>query len=66
MTVENEIRALAIEYSDKLKKVIDERVEEMKSDDFSHYLIYQVLGISDQEDHLIDLIRTRVGFFTNT
>lgn len=62
MTVENEIRTLATEYSERLKMVIDERVEEMKSDDFSHYLIYQVLGISGQEGHLIDLYQNKGRF----
>ena len=62
MTVENAIRTLATEYSDRLKKVIDERVEEMKSDDFSHYLIYRVLGITDEEGYLIDLYQNKGRF----
>lgn len=62
MTVEKEIRSLATEYSVRLKKVIDERVEEMKSDDFSHYLIYQVLGIADEEGRLIDLYQNKGRF----
>lgn len=62
MTVEHAIRNLAAEYSDRLKKVIDERVERMKSDDFSHYLIYQILGISNQEGHLIDVYQKK-GWF---
>ena len=59
MTVEHEIRNLASAYSDRLKKVIDKRVEEMKFDDFSHYLIYQVLGISNQESHLIGVYQNK-------
>jgi hypothetical protein len=62
MTVENEIKTLATEYSDRLKKAIAARVEEMKSDDFSHYLIYRVLGITDQEGHLIDLYQNKGRF----
>ena len=48
------INALAIEYSINLKKVMDERVLEMESDDNSHYLLYRVLGVSDTEGKLID------------
>ena len=34
--IEETIRLLARKYADRLKKVIDERLEEMKSDDRSH------------------------------
>ena len=34
----------------------------MKADDKSHYLIYQVLGISDKEGHLIDLYQNKGRF----
>lgn len=49
-----EIEALAQTYSDNLKIKIDERKEEMKQDDTSHYLIYRVLGISSKDGQLID------------
>lgn len=49
-----EIEALAQTYSDNLKTKIDERKEEMKQDDTSHYLIYRVLGISSKDGQLID------------
>lgn len=62
MTIENAIRTLATKYADQLKKVIDKRVEEMKSDDFSHYLIYRVLGITDEEGHLIDIYQNKGRF----
>lgn len=52
--VRKAIRDLAKKYSDELKKQIDLRVEEMKEDDNSHYLIYQVLGIAEEEGALID------------
>lgn len=48
------IEKLAEVYSVNLKNRIDIRIEEMKADDNSHYLIYRVLGISRQEGQLID------------
>ena len=38
------------------------RVAEMKEDDKSHYLIYQVLGITDQEGELIDVYQNKGRF----
>jgi hypothetical protein len=49
-----EIEKLAEKYSRELKSQIDGRIEEMKEDDNSHYLIYQVLGIPADEGALID------------
>ncbi|MGR3319513.1 MAG: ApaLI family restriction endonuclease [Candidatus Anammoxibacter sp.] len=49
-----QIEKLAEEYSANLKTKIDERKEEMKADDTSHYLIYRVLGISSKNGKLID------------
>ncbi len=37
-------------------------MEEMKEDDKSHYLIYQVLGITDKEGYLIDLYQNKGRF----
>jgi hypothetical protein len=48
------IRNLADEYRTNLNLKIIARKEEMKKDDNSHYLIYQVLGISNDEGMLID------------
>ena len=53
---------LADEYSEELKKRVDERIEEMKDDDNSHYLIYRVLGVSDEEGNLIDLYQNKGRF----
>jgi len=49
MSIENEIRRLADKYANNLKARVDQRVQEMESDDNSHYLIYQVLGVTDEE-----------------
>ena len=62
LSIEEKIQKLANEFAKQLKKKIDQRVEEMKEDDHSHYLIYQVLGISDEEGRLIDLYQNKGRF----
>jgi hypothetical protein len=62
MTIEEELRALADKYAKALKGKIDARVEEMKRDDHSHYLVYQVLGVTDEEGHLIDVYQNKGRF----
>lgn len=62
MTIKQKIKELAKKYSDNLKSKIDSRMEEMEEDDKSHYLIYQVLGISDEEGRLIDLYQNKGRF----
>lgn len=62
MNVRDEIRALADEYARQLKEKIDERVGDMDADDKSHFLIYQVLGVSDEEGHLIDVYQNKGRF----
>jgi hypothetical protein len=60
--IEETIRLLARKYGNGLKNAIDQRMEEMKSDDRSHFLIYQVLGVSDQEGRLVDEYQNRGRF----
>jgi len=62
MNIEQKIKDLAKNYADNLKSKIENRAEEMKSDDKSHYLVYQVLGVSDEEGHLIDLYQNKGRF----
>jgi len=62
MTIEQNIRAIAAKYAQSLKERIDARVEEMKGDDRSHYLIYQVLGITDEEGEQIDVYENKGRF----
>ena len=62
MAIVDEIRKLAIQFSKDLKEKIDQRVEEMETDDTSHFLIYRVLGVSDQEGHLIDVYQNKGRF----
>lgn len=56
------IKALADQYANNLKNKVDIRIEEMKNDDNSHYLIYRVLGVSDKEGNLIDLYQNKGRF----
>ncbi|RGS74303.1 ApaLI family restriction endonuclease [Mitsuokella sp. AF21-1AC] len=60
--VYNTIRKLADKYAKDLKNQVDLRIEEMKSDDNSHYLVYRVLGISNKEGNLIDLYQNKGRF----
>ncbi|MBM4458510.1 MAG: ApaLI family restriction endonuclease [Chloroflexi bacterium] len=62
MTIEDEIRTLAARQAQLLKQRVDTRVAEMQSDDRSHYLIYQVLGITDAEGELIDVYENKGRF----
>lgn len=54
MTIKDKIKKLADKYTETLHSQIVQRKEEMKDDDTSHYLIYRVLGISNEEGQLID------------
>lgn len=60
--VEQKVTALAAKYASELKNKIAGRVEEMKADDHSHYLIYRVLGITDKEGELIDIYQNKGRF----
>ena len=57
-----EIKSLSDKYASELRTKIDERTEEMKSDDNSHFLIYRVLGISESEGNLIDIYQNKGRF----
>jgi len=61
-TVEEKIRALAVKYQRALIQKMDARIAEMRSDDKSHYLIYRVLGITDEEGELIDIYQNKGRF----
>ena len=62
MSIDDEIRRLAANYAANLKARIDKRVEEMEADDDSHYLIYRVLGVADEEGKLIDVYQNKGRF----
>ena len=61
-SIDTKLRQLADKYADTLKQRMDKRVEEMEADDNSHYLIYQVLGVSDKEGQLIDVYQNKGRF----
>ena len=60
--IEIKIRDLANQYAVRLKQRMEKRDEEMQRDNHSHYLIYQVLGISDKEGRLIDIYQNKGRF----
>lgn len=60
--VEQDIRDLAAAYAAELKKRIEGRVTEMEGDDNAHYMLYQVLGVSDEEGKLIDIYQNKGRF----
>ena len=62
MTIHDDIKALADRYADELKLRIDQRVDEMERDDRSHFLIYRVLGIAEDEGKLIDVYQNKGRF----
>lgn len=57
-----EIKELADKYTLKLKNQVAIRTEEMNNDDTSHYLLYQILGVNDEEGRLIDLYQNKGRF----
>ncbi|MCO5194674.1 MAG: ApaLI family restriction endonuclease [Anaerolineae bacterium] len=63
--IEHQIRELAASYAANLKQKIEDRVEEMQEDDFSHFLVYRVLGVSTKEGHLIDIYQNKGRFLYN-
>lgn len=56
------IRSLADKYATELKRHVDMREKEMEDDDTSHYLLYRVLGVTNDEGHLIDLYQNKGRF----
>ena len=62
MTIEVEIRALADKHAKDLRERVNKRVMDMNGDDNSHFLIYQVLGITTDEGRLIDIYQNKGRF----
>lgn len=58
----DKVKKLADKYAIQLKEKVDSRLEEMKSDDTSHYLLYRVLGVTNEEGKLIDLYQNKGRF----
>ncbi len=62
MSIDSDIRELAARYSKQIEKQMHDRVVEMEADDHSHYLIYQVLGISYEEGERVDIYQNKGRF----
>lgn len=62
MNIQESIRKIANRYASELATKMSSREEQMESDDKSHYLIYQVLGISNKEGKLIDVYQNKGRF----
>lgn len=62
MDIYEKTKNLADKYASDLKNQVDARIEEMKSDDTSHYLLYRVLGVTNEEGNLIDLYQNKGRF----
>lgn len=62
MDIYEKIKNLADKYAFDLKNQVEARIEEMKNDDTSHYLLYRVLGVTDEEGNLIDLYQNKGRF----
>jgi hypothetical protein len=62
IAVETAVRELAARFAADLKRVTDVRVLEMVDDDTSHFLLYRVLGVSDEEGRLIDVYQNKGRF----
>ncbi len=60
--VKKEIYELAKKYRDELNSRILDRVNEMRDDDNSHFLVYRVLGISNKEGINIDIYQNKGRF----
>ena len=60
--IRSQIQSLADKYAKQLDKQITHRMQEMLQDDRSHYLIYRVLGIHEDEGMLIDAYQNRGRF----
>ena len=60
--LKEKICILAEKYSSDLKERIEQRKEDMKMDDKSHYLIYRALGITASEGELIDVYQNTGRF----
>jgi hypothetical protein len=61
-SIEAEIGTVAARFARTLKSQVDLRVKEMERDDTSHYLIYQVLGLAEEEGRLIDVYQNKGRF----
>jgi ApaLI-like restriction endonuclease len=62
MSVEEAIKVLADRYANVLRQQIAQRQQAMTTDNVTHYLVYRVLGMSEQEGAAIDLYQNAGRF----
>ncbi|WP_241618886.1 ApaLI family restriction endonuclease [Rosenbergiella epipactidis] len=62
MDIYEKIYSLSNTYEKRLKERVDARVLEMDNDDYSHHILYQVLGVSPKEGHDIDVYQNKGRF----
>ncbi len=62
LNVKSEIELIAKKYSEELNEKIIDRKKEMEEDNNSHYLIYNALGITDEQGYDIDLYQNAGRF----
>lgn len=62
MILYDEIRALSDTYETRLRSQVEQRVVDMEEDDYSHHILYQVLGVSPKEGHDIDVYQNKGRF----
>ena len=62
MLLYDEIRALSDTYETRLRSQVEQRVVDMEEDDYSHHILYQVLGVSPKEGHDIDVYQNKGRF----
>lgn len=60
--VEQAIIDLANKYAERLDERVLQRVEEMKADDNSHYMLYRVLKVTLEEGQMIDIYQNKGRF----
>ncbi|WP_346920728.1 ApaLI family restriction endonuclease [Clostridium sp. UBA7339] len=61
-SIEVRMNEIVQKYKKNLDKKINERIEEMKQDDNSHYMVYNMLGVSNEEGAMIDLYQNKGRF----
>ena len=61
-SIEAKMKKMVQKYKKNLDKKINERIEEMKEDDNSHYMVYNILGVSNDEGAMIDLYQNKGRF----
>lgn len=60
--IKDEIKEIINKYKNNLNKKVLERMNEMKEDNTDHYMMYNVLGVDDNEGNMIDIYQNKGRF----